>query len=99
VLVGRGEKVPDDAPGPILVCTRNDDLDTVLENTPKSRWRGTCPVPPQFLSQMVFHCARYGRAVAFVSSWARLGQPPSSFGTCVPACFRPPPPEAERLMN
>ncbi|GJN09751.1 hypothetical protein PR202_ga27782 [Eleusine coracana subsp. coracana] len=43
VLVGRGEKVPEDAPGPILVCTRNDDLDAVLENTPKSRWRGTCP--------------------------------------------------------
>uniref|UniRef100_A0A0D9X614 Uncharacterized protein n=1 Tax=Leersia perrieri TaxID=77586 RepID=A0A0D9X614_9ORYZ len=39
VLVGRGEKVPEDAPGPILVCTRNDDLDAVLENTPKSRWR------------------------------------------------------------
>ncbi|XP_066351771.1 uncharacterized protein [Miscanthus floridulus] len=39
VLVGRGEKVSDDAPGPILVCTRNDDLDGVLEATPKSRWR------------------------------------------------------------
>ncbi|WVZ94218.1 hypothetical protein U9M48_040139 [Paspalum notatum var. saurae] len=38
VLVGRGDKVPDDAPGPILVCTRNDDLDAVLEATPKSRW-------------------------------------------------------------
>jgi hypothetical protein len=41
VLVGRVEKMPEDAPGPILVCTRNDDLDAVLENTPKSRWRGT----------------------------------------------------------
>ncbi|KAG8046873.1 hypothetical protein GUJ93_ZPchr0008g12680 [Zizania palustris] len=39
VLVGRGEKVSEDAPGPILVCTRNDDLDAVLENTPRSRWR------------------------------------------------------------
>uniref|UniRef100_A0ACD5UH18 Uncharacterized protein n=1 Tax=Avena sativa TaxID=4498 RepID=A0ACD5UH18_AVESA len=40
VRVGRGEKVPDGAPsGPILVCTRNDDLDGVLEATPKSRWR------------------------------------------------------------
>lgn len=38
VLVGRGEKVPDDAAGPILVCTRNDDLDAVLEATPKQRW-------------------------------------------------------------
>lgn len=41
VLVGRGDKVPEEAPGPILVCTRNDDLDAVLETTPKSRWRGT----------------------------------------------------------
>ncbi|EEE68362.1 hypothetical protein OsJ_26666 [Oryza sativa Japonica Group] len=39
VLVGRGEKVPEDAPGPILVCTRNDDLDAVLDATPRSRWR------------------------------------------------------------
>lgn len=46
VLISRGEKVPEDAPGPILVCTRNDDLDAVLENTPKSRWRGTCPTVP-----------------------------------------------------
>lgn len=46
VLVGRGEKVPDDARGPILVCTRNDDLDAVLEATPKSRWRGTCCTTP-----------------------------------------------------
>lgn len=41
VLVKRGESVPLDFPGPILVCTRNDDLDSVLEFTPKSRWSGT----------------------------------------------------------
>ena len=50
VLVGRGDKVPDDAPGPILVCTRNDDLDAVLEATPKSRWHGTCPSCPWIVS-------------------------------------------------
>lgn len=39
-LVKRGESVPLDFPGPILVCTRNDDLEAVLEATPKSRWSG-----------------------------------------------------------
>lgn len=38
VLIKRGESVPLDFPGPIFVCTRNDDLEAVLEATPKSRW-------------------------------------------------------------
>ncbi|KAL7191555.1 hypothetical protein ACSBR2_023603 [Camellia fascicularis] len=38
VLVKRGDSVPLDFPGPILVCTRNDDLDAVLQSTPQSRW-------------------------------------------------------------
>lgn len=38
LLVKRGDSVPLDFAGPILVCTRNDDLDAVLESTPKSRW-------------------------------------------------------------
>ncbi|XP_076893597.1 uncharacterized protein LOC143545632 [Bidens hawaiensis] len=37
-MVKRGESVPVDFPGPILVCTRNDDLDAVLQLTPHSRW-------------------------------------------------------------
>lgn len=41
LLVKRGEAVPLDFEGPILVCTRNDDLEAVLEATPKSRWNGT----------------------------------------------------------
>lgn len=40
VLIKRGESVPLDFPGPIFVCTRNDDLEAVLESTPKSRWSG-----------------------------------------------------------
>ncbi|AAF18505.1 hypothetical protein AtNW77_Chr1g0017751 [Arabidopsis thaliana] len=39
LLVKRGEAVPVDFEGPILVCTRNDDLDAVLEATPQSRWK------------------------------------------------------------
>ncbi|XP_030546901.2 uncharacterized protein LOC115752721 [Rhodamnia argentea] len=39
VLVRRGEPVPSDFEGPILVCTRNDDLEAVLDTTPSSRWR------------------------------------------------------------
>ncbi|WCJ40369.1 hypothetical protein M5689_021290 [Euphorbia peplus] len=38
LLVKRGEPVPLDFEGPILVCTRNDDLEAVLQATPKSRW-------------------------------------------------------------
>ncbi|XP_030461638.1 uncharacterized protein LOC115681732 [Syzygium oleosum] len=38
VLVRRGEPVPSDFEGPILVCTRNDDLEAVLDATPSSRW-------------------------------------------------------------
>ncbi|OIW08885.1 hypothetical protein TanjilG_05860 [Lupinus angustifolius] len=38
LLVRRGEKVPLDFEGPILVCTRNDDLEHVLQSTPFSRW-------------------------------------------------------------
>lgn len=41
LMVKRGESVPLDFPGPILVCTRNDDLDAVLQSTPQSRWNGT----------------------------------------------------------
>ncbi|KAM3193175.1 hypothetical protein ACQJBY_070008 [Aegilops geniculata] len=40
LLLRRGEALPPAAPaGPILVCTRNDDLDAVLDATPRSRWR------------------------------------------------------------
>lgn len=45
VLVKRGEPVPVDFAGPILVCTRNDDLEAVLEATPKSRWSGMLDFP------------------------------------------------------
>ena len=41
LLVKRGEPVPLDFQGPILVCTRNDDLEAVLEATPRPRWNGT----------------------------------------------------------
>ncbi|XP_075666851.1 uncharacterized protein LOC142636492 isoform X3 [Castanea sativa] len=38
LVVKRGQSVPLDFVGPILVCTRNDDLDAVLQATPPSRW-------------------------------------------------------------
>ncbi|KAJ1410007.1 hypothetical protein SESBI_22242 [Sesbania bispinosa] len=38
LLIKRGDSVPLDFEGPILVCTRNDDLDSVLQSTPPSRW-------------------------------------------------------------
>ncbi|KAM6547525.1 hypothetical protein CsatB_019201 [Cannabis sativa] len=38
LLVKRGDPVPLGFSGPIFVCTRNDDLQAVLEVTPRSRW-------------------------------------------------------------
>ncbi|XP_078439265.1 nuclear protein [Wolffia australiana] len=38
LLLGRGQPVPPQFHGPILVCTRNDDLESVLSSTPPSRW-------------------------------------------------------------
>lgn len=40
LLVKRGETVPLDFKGPVFVCTRNDDLEAVLEATPRPRWDG-----------------------------------------------------------
>jgi hypothetical protein len=39
VLVKRGEDVTTEE-GPIVVCTRNDALDGVLERTPEARRKG-----------------------------------------------------------
>lgn len=49
LLVKRGEAIPIDFPGPILVCTRNDDLDAVLQSTPQSRWSGTIIITYLFI--------------------------------------------------
>lgn len=49
LLVKRGEPVPLDFDGPVLVCTRNDDLEAVLEATPQSRWNGTDTLITLFL--------------------------------------------------
>ncbi|CAI5462441.1 unnamed protein product [Closterium sp. Yama58-4] len=37
VVVRRGEKVPERGEGPIIVCTRNDALDAVVDAVPESR--------------------------------------------------------------
>ena len=41
LVVRRGEAVPAGAPaGPIVVCTRNDDLQAVVDATPAERRKG-----------------------------------------------------------
>eukprot|EP00798_Chlamydomonas_sp_ICE-L_P013686 gene13686-19575_t len=37
VVVRRGEAIPADAPAPIVVCTRNDVLQSVVDATPKEK--------------------------------------------------------------
>ncbi|XP_052311289.1 uncharacterized protein LOC7455775 isoform X1 [Populus trichocarpa] len=54
LLVKRGEPVPLDFEGPILVCTGNDDLDAVLEATPKPRWSVNDWVDADSLADLVF---------------------------------------------
>lgn len=39
-IIRRGETIVEDDGGPIIVCTRNDDLDGVLEATPPQRRKG-----------------------------------------------------------
>ena len=42
-IVRRGEKVPEGQAGtPIIVCTRNDDLGSVVQATPENRRKGGC---------------------------------------------------------
>lgn len=36
IVISRADPIPD-IPGPIIVCTRNDDLDAVLAKTPRSK--------------------------------------------------------------
>lgn len=48
VIVTRGETIPQDCPGPIFVCTRNDALEGVVNATPVHRRKGP----------LTFCCAR-----------------------------------------
>lgn len=46
VLVRRGEPI-DGPPGPIIVATRNDALQSVVDATPLARHRGRSSIPPK----------------------------------------------------
>lgn len=39
-MIRRGEAVPNGSTGPIIVCTRNDDLQAVLDTIPSDRHEG-----------------------------------------------------------
>ncbi|KAG0463156.1 hypothetical protein HPP92_021632 [Vanilla planifolia] len=69
VLVGRGETVPAEFAGPIFVCTRNDDLDAVLESTPLSRWNaGEPPVDGKTDTNPEGLTAAFGKWASVVAS-------------------------------
>ncbi|CAI9280688.1 unnamed protein product [Lactuca saligna] len=77
LLVKRGEPVPIDFPGPILVCTRNDDLDAVLQSTPQSRWNDLVFFQNGMLSPW-FESKGLGDADQVLAYFAvaKLGEPP-----------------------
>jgi hypothetical protein len=37
VIVGRGDRIPPDAPGPVYVCTRADDLEDIIMDCPEEK--------------------------------------------------------------
>ncbi|XAR67808.1 hypothetical protein NMG60_11002724 [Bertholletia excelsa] len=77
VLVKKGESVPLDFPGPILVCTRNDDLEAVLQSTPKSRWNDLVFFQNGMLEPW-FQLKGLGAADQVLAYFAvsKLGEPP-----------------------
>ncbi|CAN1223952.1 hypothetical protein LINPERPRIM_LOCUS2182 [Linum perenne] len=77
-MVKRGDSVPADFEGPILVCTRNDDLDAVLEATPKSRWSDLVFFQNGMLEPW-FHSKGLGDAGQVLAYFAvsKLGEPPT----------------------
>lgn len=77
VLVRRGEPVPLDFAGPILVCTRNDDLEAVLQSTPQSRWSDLVFFQNGMLEPW-FHSRGLGDAGQVLAYFAisKLGEPP-----------------------
>ncbi|KAM7480252.1 hypothetical protein LguiA_028465 [Lonicera macranthoides] len=77
-LVKRGESVPLDFSGPILVCTRNDDLDAVLQSTPQSRWTDLVFFQNGMLEPW-FHSKGLGDAGQVLAYFAvsKLGEPPT----------------------
>ncbi|XP_075505146.1 uncharacterized protein LOC142542410 isoform X1 [Primulina tabacum] len=77
VLVKRGESVPVDFKGPILVCTRNDDLEAVLDSTPKSRWSDLVFFQNGMLEPW-FESKGLGNADQVLAYFAvsKLGEPP-----------------------
>ncbi|KAK6127921.1 hypothetical protein DH2020_038350 [Rehmannia glutinosa] len=78
VLVKRGEPVPLDFAGPILVCTRNDDLDAVLDSTPKSRWSADLVFFQNGMLEPWFQSKGLGDADQVLAYFAvsKLGEPP-----------------------
>ncbi|XP_010537870.1 PREDICTED: uncharacterized protein LOC104812426 [Tarenaya hassleriana] len=77
LLVKRGESVPLDFDGPILVCTRNDDLDAVLDSTPQSRWKDLIFFQNGMLEPW-FESKGLGEADQVLAYFAvsKLGEPP-----------------------
>lgn len=37
LIIKRGESIPADAPGPVYLCTRNDDLEDIIKNCPEEK--------------------------------------------------------------
>ncbi|PIA37097.1 hypothetical protein AQUCO_03100093v1 [Aquilegia coerulea] len=77
LMIKRGQSVPSDFPGPILVCTRNDDLEAVLESTPHSRWKDLVffqngMLEPWFQSKGLQDA---GQVLAYFAV-SKLGEPP-----------------------
>lgn len=53
LVIRRGQSIPEDAPGPIYVCTRNDDLEDIILNCPESKKEDLVFVQNGFLEKVL----------------------------------------------
>lgn len=53
LMIKRGEAIPSDAPGPVYVCTRNDDLDDIIASCPEEKREDLVFVQNGFLERFL----------------------------------------------
>ncbi|KAL2621922.1 hypothetical protein R1flu_002127 [Riccia fluitans] len=76
-VVRRGETIPADKPGPIIVCTRNDVLSSIIDSTPSNRREDLVFVQNGMLDPLLESKGLTATQVLVYFAVAKLGDPPT----------------------